>query len=106
MLLFTNWVDSSTDKVETSHVKATYNYWLNRMMPLIQDTKNQRLLLFCDRVGCENDVFAKKKVQFYGSSCGIMLNPTYMIKNLGIENEGYLMIETKLPKVNKTSVNK
>jgi hypothetical protein len=51
MLLFTNWVDSSTNKVEASHVKATYNYWLNRMMPLIQDTKNQRLLVFCDRVG-------------------------------------------------------
>jgi hypothetical protein len=84
MLLFTNWVDSSTDKVESSHVKATYTYWLSRMMPLIQDTKKQRLLFVCDRVGYENDVFAKKKVQFYGSSCAIMLNPTYMIKNLGI----------------------
>jgi hypothetical protein len=45
-------------------------------------------------------VFAKKKVQFYGSSCAIMLNPVYMIKNLGIEQEGYLMIETKLPRNN------
>jgi predicted amidohydrolase len=36
MLLFTNWVDSSTDNVEASHIKATYNYWLSRMMPLIQ----------------------------------------------------------------------
>jgi hypothetical protein len=51
MLLFTNWVDSTTDKIEASHVKATYSYWLNRMMPLIQDTKKQRLLVFCDRVG-------------------------------------------------------
>lgn len=48
--------------------------------------------MFCDRVGSEYDVFAKKKVQFYGSSCAMMLNPTYMIKNLGIEEEGYLMI--------------
>jgi hypothetical protein len=35
-LLFTNWIDSSTDNVEASHIKATYNYWLSRMMPLIQ----------------------------------------------------------------------
>jgi hypothetical protein len=53
-------------------------------MPLIQDTKKQRILVFCDRVGHEYDVFAKKKVQFYGSSCAVMLNPTYMIKNLDI----------------------
>jgi len=62
------------------------------MTPLIHDTQKQRILLFCDRVGWENDVFVNKKLQFFGSSCAIMLNPTYMIKNLGIEEEGYLMI--------------
>lgn len=62
---------------------ATYNYWLHRLRPLINLPK-QRLLLFCDRAGYEDDVFAKKKIQFYGSSCAIMLNPTYIIKNLGI----------------------
>lgn len=54
------------------------------MMPLIQEAKTQRLLVFCDRIGSEMDVISKKKAQFYGSSCAMMLNQTYMIKNLGI----------------------
>lgn len=29
---------------------------------------------------------------FYGSSCAIMFNPTKIIKNLDIENEGYLKV--------------
>ena len=54
------------------------------MMPLIQEGKKQRLLVFCDRIGSEMDVITKKNAQFYGSSCALMLNPSYMIQNLGI----------------------
>jgi hypothetical protein len=60
-------------------------------------SKKTVLFLAADRVGIEYDVFAKKQTMFYGSSCAIMFNPSKILKNLDIKNEGYLLIETHLP---------
>jgi len=84
MLIFlTNWVDSEKTNISSNDVSATYTYWLHRLMPVLLQKKNF-LVLCADRSGEEYDVFAKKNVRFYGSSCGIMLNPNKIIKNLDV----------------------
>lgn len=66
------------------------------MQPVLL-SKKTFLLLAADRVGSEFDFFAKKQISFYGSSCAMMFNPSKILKNLSVENEGYLVIDTHLP---------
>lgn len=80
-----------------------YNYWLHRMRPLISvtsqgDIKPPVLFFAADRVGQEYSFYDKKNTHFFGSSCAIHLNPPYVIQKLSKLDEGYLMIESKLPK--------
>ena len=96
LLFLTNWVDSEKEEVRSTDIAATYNYWIHRLRPLIL-SKKTTLFLAADRVGVEYDVFAKKNTMFYGSSCAMMFNPSKILKNLDIKNEGYLLIETYLP---------
>lgn len=79
-----------------------YNYWLHRMRPLLSvssqnNIKSEALFLAADRVGTEYSFYDKKDTQFFGSSCAIHLNPPYLIQKLSKLDEGYLMIEGKLP---------
>ena len=61
-----------------------YNYWMFRLRPILAAEKKQQLLfLAADRVGFEYSYFDKQDVHFFGGSCAIMLNPTYLIRNLG-----------------------
>lgn len=92
----TNWVDSETDNVTSTHIAATYNYWIHRLQPVVV-AKKTFLFLAADRVGTEYDYFAKKNTMFYGSSVAIMFNPSKVLKNLDIKDEGYLLIDTYLP---------
>lgn len=96
LVFLTNWVDSEKDDVTSTDIAATYNYWIHRLQPVVL-SKKTFLFLAADRVGTEFDVFAKKNTIFYGSSCAIMFNPSKILKNLDIKNEGYLLIDTYLP---------
>jgi protein N-terminal amidase len=96
LLFLTNWVDSEKEELTNADIAATYNYWIHRLKPLIL-SKRTTLFLAADRVGVEYDEFAKKNTIFYGSSCAMMFNPSKILKNLDIKNEGYLLVETYLP---------
>ena len=102
VLFPTNWVDSQADSVEDSVIEAMYNYWLHRLSPMLnkknEPLKPPALFLAADRVGTEYSYYDKKDTHFFGSSCGIMLNPPYLVGRLGKKDEGYLLVEAKLPK--------
>lgn len=79
-----------------------YEYWIHRLTPILnkkkENSKPPILFLAADRVGTEYSYFDKKNTHFFGSSCGLMLNPPYLISRLGKKDEGYLLIDGKLPK--------
>ena len=98
LLFLTNWVDSSAESIEDKDVLAMFNYWMHRLQPLLKgEGKRPVLFLAADRVGSEYSYFDKKETHFFGSSCGIMLNPNYIVQKLGKKEEGYLLIEASLP---------
>lgn len=73
------------------------------MRPMISvssqnDIKPPVVFFAADRVGREYSFYDKKDTQFFGSSCAIHLNPPYVIQKLSKLDEGYLMVETKLPR--------
>lgn len=91
LVFVTNWVDSERDVIHKNDIAATYQYWIQRLAPVIL-AKKPILFLVADRVGLEFDYFSKRQTRFYGSSAAIMLNPHKILSNLDIENEGYLVI--------------
>jgi|JI9StandDraft_1071089.scaffolds.fasta_scaffold83682_1 hypothetical protein len=95
LVFLTNWVDSEKDTIHKNDVAATYQYWIQRLAPVVL-AKKPILVLVADRVGLEFDYFSKRQTRFYGSSTAIMLNPHKVLSNLDIENEGFLVIDTYL----------
>ncbi len=84
-------MDNDKDDEETSI--GIYNYWLNRLKPLLKPNgKKNILFLAADRVGEEYSYYDKKKFHFLGSSCGLSINPNAIIGSLDKKSEKTLKI--------------
>jgi len=97
VILFpTNWIDSDRDEEDSA--QSIYNYWLDRLRPILKPNSNRkRLFLVANRVGEEFSFYDKKNFWFMGSSCAITINPTYLVDRLDKDQESYLLVKMSLP---------
>lgn len=97
VILFpTNWVDSEPNNDQSAI--EIYNYWLNRLDPLLAPKSNKHILfLAADRVGVEYSYYDKKEITFMGGSCALSINPHKLVSKIDKKSEKVLKVEYELP---------
>lgn len=72
-----------------------YQYWLERLHPIIGKNQKNILFLAADRVGREYSHYDKNDFNFLGASCALSINPVRLIDKLDKASEKVLKISYK-----------
>lgn len=96
VILFpTNWIDR--DPNDDNSVKEIYNYWLDRLRPVLKGKRDVSFLA-ADRVGSEYSHYDKKQICFMGGSVAISLKPpNVVVESVDKKMERYLKVTVDLP---------